>query len=194
MSYICLVSNGVTAAIAGDTRKNYIAMHSDNAQKVFARQDGGAIWGCCGLMHLGFCDCVSFAQMILEQHDRPIEKKLEHIALYVRPLLEKYRLMTFHRQGFSVLYGEKCAEGIVCFRLDVNTTGHSIHRYCGNVFLESGSGTKHFSGISGHETSYADPAVLVSSRVLEAIRLDGERSSISNRRTVGGHVRVKILV
>ena len=192
MSYICLISDGKSAAIAGDTRKNYLAMHSNSARKVFSRSDGKAIWACCGLMHLGLKDCTAFAQMVLSQKDRTAEKKLAHIAHYVRPLLVRYCRMTGKSQGFTVLYAEKHNGNVACLRLDVNTERHSIHKYDSPVFLESGSGTK-YSSSPVNPVQCGDIAACAAKCTCRAIQSDILFSGISSRQTVGGHVRVKIL-
>ena len=192
MSYICLISNGKSAVVAGDTRKNFIALHSNNSKKVFSSPDGQAIWACCGLMHLGLKDCAGFAEMVLSQPERTIENKLEHIARYVAPLLKKYKRITGRVQGFTVLYAQKSADGILSYQLNVSCEKHSIQKYTHSVFLQSGSGTKHFTQPIAPDNC-PDLVYVAARRVAQAIQSDTALSDFSCRQTVGGHIRVKIL-
>lgn len=111
MSYICLIANEHGVAAAGDSRLTLyperLGVHFDTARKVFAAEDQGLVWACCGITIFGGVNYIRRAERILRADCKSMGAKLDKITEMMRRVTRLHHAISRRESAFTLLLSEQ---------------------------------------------------------------------------------------
>lgn len=201
MSYICLIANEKGAVAAGDSRltiyPNFLHLHVDKTKKVFADQEQGLVWACCGLTVYAGINYFRLVERTLRDPHRSMAAKLNRIETVMKRATRSCHLLTRQRSTFTLLLCERSENDPLVTVLDIMDGRVQKRQLKGAVAVEGGCRPSEPmpQGDSWKDASVEQMVVYARRRTMEAVKLsaEGAKENKKQRQTVGGNVRVVYL-